>query len=472
MSSRYRQSTTGATPRPGRQGTVGQTPARGTQRGREDRDLPAYEPPVYPLNANAQEALRALIDHRNLTTFQRRMDDAINVLSTNAGDVNDVIRTKGEVVAKDRQRHDREAADDEDDEARVANLEKDLENMKEEVDKMTQRMDTDLRKMLDTKEYFGFFRPVLTEVVNETTAFARQNPTQTQPLTQTQRRRRAREPDDSLDDESEEEEYQDFDPTDPTNAQTQSAPAPPAPATLFKDKLSRKKDRYQNQNDRKRYGTDNDYKNFRTVVHHARFGDEVDVPHEKTWFTNDGVAKLPQPGVTDPNAGNDGEDSDDDLQIVRGRISTKCPITLQEYVEPFSSRKCIHTFEKSAILDMINQGGPSQRAHGGNVPGVRDGDQYVKCPASGCNAFLAAVDMHSDPVITRKIIRIQKANKEAEEDDDDEDEDGDARQGDRGRPHEIESGDDSDGIDIDDLADGDREAKRIKMERASQRTRG
>lgn len=412
-----------------------------------------------------------LMRARKFELFDKRMQEAIDCLSENAADANDAVTKKEEVVTKDRQRHEKESAGDENEAARVAKLEQDLETMKEKVDTMTQRMDMDLQKMLDTREYFRTIRPVLEEVANETSTFARLNPTQTQPSTQTRSRRRGARNADASDenedeDEEEEEEYPDFDPTDPTNAQSSTAPAPPAPMTLFKSKLSRRKDRYQNLNARQRYGKDNDYVSFRGVVHASRFGDDVPVPHESTWFTNDGVAVLPQPGVTDPNASTGGaEDSDDDLQIARETISTKCPLTLQEFRDPFSSRLCRHTFERGAILGLLND--PSNR-----VTRPSDNVRAVRCPVGGCSALLTTNDLHTDAVIMRKIRRIQKANKEAEESEDEGDADG--TRGDRTRPQEIESGDESDGVLVDDVEDAagrEREAKRIKMERASGRVR-
>lgn len=374
-------------------------------------------------------------------------------------------------------------------------LEEDLRDMKGRVDGMTQKMDMDLRKILDSREYFNAVRPVLEEIAHETSRFAREFPAQTQPVTtrpRSQRRRRENASGSDEDSDSADEEYPDFDPTDPTNVQqTPSTQPPPAPMALFKTKLSRKKDRYQNLGPRLRYGSDNDYRAFRGAVHDARFaGTDIPLGHESTWFTNDGVAALPQPGVTPANngGGDDGvsgdagagagaaEDSDDDLQIAKETISTKCPLTLQEFKHPLTSRKCPHSFEQDAILGMIDNPSNTVRVGGSNQRGARDGVRAVQCPVTGCSSMLTKADLRADPVLLRKIRRIQRANAEDEDEDEEDETLGDADMGGRDRPQEIGSGDESDaGVDVEDVPDiraggaGERASKRFKMERFSGR---
>jgi hypothetical protein len=47
------------------------------------------------------------------------------------------------------------------------------------------------------------------------------------------------------------------------------------------------------------------------------------------------------------------EDRDNDIAIARERISIKCPLTLQEFKDPVTSKKYPHTFKKLAILNII-----------------------------------------------------------------------------------------------------------------------
>ena len=71
-------------------------------------------------------------------------------------------------------------------------------------------------------------------------------------------------------------------------------------------------------------------------------------------------------------------DDDDDIDVLSERISIKCPITLVPMKDPVSSTKCPHSFEKSAILDMLNQS--VIRVGGSNRRGAQNGQKAVKCP--------------------------------------------------------------------------------------------
>ena len=84
--------------------------------------------------------------------------------------------------------------------------------------------------------------------------------------------------------------------------------------------------------------------------------------------------------ATTRNAGRQpaGADDDDDIDVLSERISIKCPITLVPMKDPVTSTKCPHSFERSAILDMLNQS--AIRMGGSNRRGVQDGQQAVKCP--------------------------------------------------------------------------------------------
>lgn len=47
------------------------------------------------------------------------------------------------------------------------------------------------------------------------------------------------------------------------------------------------------------------------------------------------------------------DDDDDDLEVASERISLKCPVTLLPMRQPVSSRKCPHSFEQAAILELL-----------------------------------------------------------------------------------------------------------------------
>ena len=163
------------------------------------------------------------------------------------------------------------------------------------------------------------------------------------------------------------------------------------------------KTRYQSHTRAERYAENNDYISFRKLVHDARYpSGEVQLPHARTWFP---AGDVPAPGITARptstrrrGAANDEEDGDeeeddDDLAIAREQISTKCPLTLREFEDPITSKKCNHSFERTGILEFI----------GGNRTG------QAQCPVSGCRETLRKSDLEVDRVIVRQIKRIQRA---------------------------------------------------------------
>ena len=77
------------------------------------------------------------------------------------------------------------------------------------------------------------------------------------------------------------------------------------------------------------------------------------------------------------------EEAEDDIAIARERISTRCPLTLREFDDPITSRKCPHTFEKSAIFGLIESIPPSNGRRGANSS--NNASKQVNCPITGCH---------------------------------------------------------------------------------------
>lgn len=137
---------------------------------------------------------------------------------------------------------------------------------------------------------------------------------------------------------------------------------------LFTGRMAREQDSYTSLSLTARYARHNEYRDFKRVIHDARYGDSIQLGHEDTWFTDAGEPAL---GVT--QAVNEDED---DLVVDKATVSTKCPITFQTLREPVTSTKCPHTFEKGAILGMIR----TSASHFG-----RGGARSVACPIVGCD---------------------------------------------------------------------------------------
>jgi len=443
MSSRLRQSgvSTQATPR--------RPPAT--------LELPPYEPPAFPLNDTAQRALQQLLSTHSLAGYKQTLTDATVFLTDSAGEINDALSQKELATRKAKTRRQNQDTEDDEADARIAMMETELEDMREKVQKMTQRMDESVRKMIDTHHAVDHIKDSLSTLAASTTTASLTS----QPSQRRSQRRRRRDPALSDDEASSaDDEYADIQPTLSTQAGTQTQQPL---STSFRTLLQQSRDRYQSRPLRDRYAKDNDYRSFKRLVHDAQYpdGDAPPLPHEDAWFPASGA---PAPGVTTSNAAaaeDGGEDSDDDLAIARETVSTKCPLTLREFATPLTSRKCPHSFEAEAILGMIEDPGNMMRVGGDGRRG--NGEKAVQCPVPGCQSILTRRELWSDPVLKRRIARVQRANALAEEEDEEEV----GEEGGRRRAQTVASSDD--GMMVEEL---ERGSVRPKDEALSGRVRG
>jgi hypothetical protein len=295
-------------------------------------------------------------------------------------------------------------------------LEQKLVQMQEKTQDITDRMEAEMRRLVDCHHGVKFMTDALTATENDARANA-----STQASTQNGRSQRAR----MGDEEGEDAEFPDFTPTDPAGG-TQSMRAP---KDVFIQHRDRARMRWQGKTLVERYAYDDNYGSFKCSLHDAKYpDDDVAMADRTEWFTDDGAPAL---GVA-LQRGGDG-DSDDDIAIVRGQISTRCPLTLQEFKDPLMSTKCPHMFEKSAIFEMIRNSMTRPKA--------------VVCPVQGCRMMLSKDDLKLDPVLLRKVQRIQKSRELQEED---EESGSDAPEGTQRRGLLI---DDDDVVNVDDLDD-------------------
>ncbi|GAB7362612.1 hypothetical protein MBLNU230_g2924t1 [Neophaeotheca triangularis] len=428
------------------------TPGPSTQSRVSSSNLPEYQRPAFPLTPDAQRALASLAsNNKRLKDLQDKLEEAAAGLSTSAGEINDRLTNKEASFQKSQARARRNTQNG-DEPVDNAQAEQSLNAMREKVNNMTRRMDLGMRKTIDGKHDLEAIQKNLLSIATDARANA-STQVSTQHRRGTQRGTAGEEGDD-------EGEIQDFTPTDPSGG-TQ---AQPSPLDFFKKKTDDSKTLYQSYDLSRRYAANNDYRNFKRVVHDAQHPeDDVPVPHERTWFPEEAA---PAPGVT--TRGQAGEDdSDDDVAVSRATVSTKCPLTLQEFNQPYTSKKCPHSFEKAAILQMISQSlhkvGERQGPRGQMVGGT---ERFVQCPVPGCSSELTKDDLQTDDVLVRKIQRIQYSRKLAEEDDDEDDGD-DTRRGNTQRRATIldDEDDDDDAVDVDDMVDGEQSRRpRVKPE--------
>ncbi|KAF8471315.1 zinc-finger of the MIZ type in Nse subunit-domain-containing protein [Kalaharituber pfeilii] len=147
----------------------------------------------------------------------------------------------------------------------------------------------------------------------------------------------------------------------------------------------------------KRYGNVAEYVEFRKVIWEAQHSGEP-MPPQSQWFP-------------------DAKDSDD-LVLQGSRIPVKCPITLLPFVHPVTSALCPHSFEKSAILEMIRKGVWARDIGSDEKPQelmtalqaaalIRSGkgERCIQCPAAGCPKWLAERNVKEDKALERRIRR-------------------------------------------------------------------
>ncbi len=85
---------------------------------------------------------------------------------------------------------------------------------------------------------------------------------------------------------------------------------------------------------------------------------KIDELKEKLWqYKNAGETMVPS--ATE-------ETDDDDVVMTQCQVSTKCPITKREMVDPVTNKYCQHTYDRTAIMQMM------------------ENRKNALCPVSGC----------------------------------------------------------------------------------------
>jgi len=132
-----------------------------------------------------------------------------------------------------------------------------------------------------------------------------------------------------------------------------------------------------------RYADNNSsYNNFKTLVHDSLYGDTIQLPKATAWFHGDKPVIFYGSGARINRADDDAnemdeDDEDEDEVIIAGsKLEYKCPLTMRVFEQPYTSSVCKHTYEKEAILELID---------GGTVFGGRGGPKQVQCPQVGCD---------------------------------------------------------------------------------------
>ena len=110
-------------------------------------DLPPYRKPTHPLNARAQAKLRAVYGSATANPLRDHRDKATKLVSETAGSINDVLREREQYVDRRRLKW---AKGEHTEEQEM--LEKELEDLKQEVDALTARLEESMRHIIDHGE--------------------------------------------------------------------------------------------------------------------------------------------------------------------------------------------------------------------------------------------------------------------------------------------------------------------------------
>jgi hypothetical protein len=292
---------------------------------------PRYKAPAHPLSATSRRKLAELVSKYNRRNQAAKNLAALKLLGDCAHDLGAFLAATESEVKKAKHRED----------PNLGELEESLEAYKSKHENLKNRLEKKARACVDlNKRHEGLVAAV------ERSAAA-------EPLGQTQRPGAGRRTDGSS-----------FEPTLPGATEDEDGDTTmdsPVESTLekFKTSKAQRVQQWTSKSLYNRYAEDRAYGEFKALQHEGYYGDEEEAPAPERWFETE----EPAPGTATQGAA---DESDDDIQVARSKISTKCPLTLVEFKHPVMSTVCKHSFEKSAIEEMI-----------GNKP-------RVQCPVGGC----------------------------------------------------------------------------------------
>lgn len=395
------------------------------------------QPPVAPLNADAQQALIELQRQQKHTKrLVHRLTQAADQLAAVADQLNE--RGYNYDIEYRRKRRRAEANSEEEDPQERAQYD-DFQN---KVQDFTRRLDHGVRTVVDDQVWVDSLPETLEKIGRKAMAVAEASQRQTQ----------------QIDGEDEDQ-------------STTTYPPPPSvddvPSALLKAAREDLAATWSSKTLTERYSQNNSYVGFYRTVHDAKNpGEDVPpIPHHSLWFAHEEnvhpsyvppgtQTQRPRPrhpsneAAAAASANSEDPANSSDVEIAREKISIKCPITYLPFTDPLTSIKCPHSFDRRAIMDMLRRtpiNFPLTDAQTGEISRMPDQrtrvrrtkelqEPAIQCPV--CTILLTKDDFRPDPVLLRKVQRIQareaKERDEAAtsdvepgldaEDDDDEDE--------------------------------------------------
>ncbi|RKF57232.1 putative transcription factor c2h2 [Erysiphe neolycopersici] len=353
--------------------------------------LDLHNPPYYPLSCDAKRKLEELCLHHDFTKYKKALKDATNLITKSTYDCNDRLWQRKQKLQAIEERIKTSDNIDEKLKLRHKTEKEYTSDLEKKVEEVTFKSEKALRDLID----YGDELSIQSKLINEVTQKVITKPTTSQ----------------------QSELNPDFDVNNLHQLESLSNDPVQKCIDLFRDAKNTYRTKYEKSSLRERYADHNDYKNFKGMIHDAQNQGPNARPlqHPKYWFSGDRSHIIPshQHSVNEEN-------EDDEIIMTSATTSLKCSFTLQYFEEPYSNRKCKHTYEKSAILDYLNTEGvvysqPGQR-------GIRLGNKKITCPTPGCSVTLEHEDFYLDERIRQQVLKAQRfeANGDLADDSDEE----------------------------------------------------
>ncbi|TLS23994.1 hypothetical protein PpBr36_08099 [Pyricularia pennisetigena] len=341
--------------------------------------MPAYQPPAFPLSDEGRRALSSISSSGDLTgAYETQLARSLSHLPAAVATINDRLKARRDDVdaaARRRRNQGNTETTPADEQAEEA-----LRRLEREVPRLARELEAADRAAIDAKRALLNLKAALREAntsVQQAQPRQMRDRTGGDVTTTTMRFEDIEDVDEFL-----ATVRADADGEDDGGADQEEQRGPPAPLRLFKESRARLAAEYEAEGVFEKYAENNDYIAFKRHWHDGLHPNEDKaMPDASRWFDEDGNPRLDEDG---------GDDDDDDIAYGPAVTSTRCPITLLPFQEPITSKKCKHTFEKSAIVSMFR------------------GQGEKDCPMGGCVKRLIFADFHEDPIMKRKIERAKQ----------------------------------------------------------------
>jgi len=314
--------------------------------------LPPYEPPVQALNIVGKRALADLSTNRETRRYEAHLVKLTASLRDSVGSINDLLLERRTSLANLAEKRRQRAAANGDSESATRmstyelQLQEEVAKLEVDVAALTDQTEEALRNVIDCRAELEDEQRVLAGVQERAAAQKErvERPAQAKRKRASKRGQGQESDVDELDDAAEE----------PEDEEMQDTPAEEpliGLPELLRTERKAKADEYAALTVHQRYGLNNDYVSFKRTWHDALHPeDQVPLPDASTWFDAQGrptKAVAPQP-----------DQDDEELVVQREVIDIRCQLSLKIFNEPYTSRICPHTFEKSDILSFLEgQGG-------------------------------------------------------------------------------------------------------------------